>query len=73
MSDGDDLDLAALPDDELVAQMHDGPLRRARARDRRGHTMILLDRGYAPDKVLNDALVEGMRIVVPSLLPLYEH
>jgi methylmalonyl-CoA mutase cobalamin-binding domain/chain len=26
-------------------------------------TMILLDRGWGPDKVLNDALVEGMRIV----------
>ena len=26
-------------------------------------TLILLDRGWAPDKVLNDALVEGMRIV----------
>ena len=26
-------------------------------------TDILLDRGWAPDKTLNDALVEGMRIV----------
>ena len=26
-------------------------------------TNILLDRGWAPDKVLSDALVEGMRIV----------
>ena len=26
-------------------------------------TMILLDRGWAPDRVLNEALVEGMRIV----------
>jgi 5-methyltetrahydrofolate--homocysteine methyltransferase len=26
-------------------------------------TTILLDRGWGPDKVLNDALVEGMRIV----------
>src|SRR5918994_3472650 len=26
-------------------------------------TEILLDRGWGPDKVLNDALVEGMRIV----------
>jgi len=26
-------------------------------------TLLLLDRGWAPDRVLNDALVEAMRIV----------
>ncbi|MEZ5250779.1 MAG: B12-binding domain-containing protein [Ilumatobacteraceae bacterium] len=61
MSD-DDLDLAALPDDELVTQMHEDLYDGLAAEIAEG-TMILLDRGWAPDKVLNDALVEGMRIV----------
>ena len=62
MSDGDDLDLASLPDDELVTQMHED-LYDGLAPEIAEGTMILLDRGWAPDKVLNDALVEGMRIV----------
>ncbi len=62
MSDGDDLDLAALPDDELVTQMHED-LYDGLAPEIAEGTMILLDRGWGPDKVLNDALVEGMRIV----------
>ena len=62
MSDSDDLDLAALPDDELVTQMHED-LYDGLAPEIAEGTMILLDRGWAPDKVLNDALVEGMRIV----------
>ena len=62
MSDGDDLDLAALPDDELVTQMHED-LYDGLAPEIAEGTMILLDRGWTPDKVLNDALVEGMRIV----------
>ncbi|MFN8022411.1 MAG: B12-binding domain-containing protein [Acidimicrobiales bacterium] len=61
MSD-DDLDLASLPDDELVTQMHED-LYDGLAPEIAEGTMILLDRGWAPDKVLNDALVEGMRIV----------
>ena len=61
MSD-DDLDLAALPDDELVTQMHED-LYDGMAPEIAEGTIILLDRGWAPDRVLNDALVEGMRIV----------
>ena len=62
MSDGDDLDLSSLPDDELVTQMHED-LYDGLAPEIAEGTLILLDRGWAPDKVLNDALVEGMRIV----------
>src|SRR3954462_15046477 len=62
MSDQDDLDLATLNDEDLVAQMHDD-LYDGLADEIREGTTILLDRGWGPDKVLNDALVEGMRIV----------
>ena len=60
--DYDDLDLATLPDDELVKQMHDD-LYDGLAPEIVEGTTILLDRGWGPDRVLNDALVEGMRIV----------
>ena len=56
------LDLAALPDAELVAQMHDD-LYDGLADEIVDGTTILLDRGWPADKVLDDALVEGMRIV----------
>src|SRR3954466_9375701 len=62
MSDQDDLDLATLNDEDLVAQMHDD-LSDGLADEILEGTTILLDRGWGPDKVLNDALVEGMRIV----------
>ena len=58
----DDLDLKSLTDDELVAQMHDD-LYDGLADEIVEGTNILLERGWAPDKVLNEALVEGMRIV----------
>ncbi len=58
----DDLDLNALTDDELVTQMHDD-LYDGLADEIAEGTQILLDRGWAPDRVLGDALVEGMRIV----------
>ena len=58
----DDLDLATLPDDELVKQMHDD-LYDGLAPEIVEGTMILLDRGWRAEAVLNDALVEGMRIV----------
>ncbi len=58
----DDLDLATLSDDELVKQMHDD-LYDGLADEIVEGTTILLDRGWGADKVLNDALVEGMRIV----------
>src|SRR5512138_104959 len=58
----DDLDLKSLTDAELVAQMHDD-LYDGLADEIVEGTEILLERGWAADKVLNDALVEGMRIV----------
>src|SRR5512138_790472 len=58
----DDLDLKSLTDAELVAQMHDD-LYDGLADEIVEGTTILLDRGWSADKVLNDALVEGMRIV----------
>ncbi len=57
-----EIDLAALADDELVAQMHDD-LYDGLADEIVEGTEILLGRGWGADKVLNDALVEGMRIV----------
>ncbi len=62
MSEEDDLILADLPDDELTAQMHDD-LYDGLADEIAEGTNILLERGWGADKVLNDALVEGMRIV----------
>jgi methylmalonyl-CoA mutase cobalamin-binding domain/chain len=61
MSD-DDLDLATLDDADLVAQMHDDLYDGLGPEIVEG-TTILLDRGWSADRVLNDALVEGMRIV----------
>jgi 5-methyltetrahydrofolate--homocysteine methyltransferase len=58
----DDLDLATLPDDELVEQMHDDLYNGLKEEVEEG-THILLERGWSADKVLNKALVEGMRIV----------
>jgi len=58
----DDIVLADLSDEDLVAQMHDD-LYDGMAPEIREGTNILLDRGWGPEKVLNEALVEGMRIV----------
>ncbi|MFQ5522202.1 MAG: corrinoid protein [Acidimicrobiia bacterium] len=58
----DDLDLRTLSDDELVNQMHDD-LYDGLAEEIDEGTHILLERGWAAQDVLNDALVEGMRIV----------
>ena len=58
----DEIDLRALSSDELVEQMHDDLYDGLREEIVEG-THILLERNWAPDKVLNDALVEGMRIV----------
>jgi methylmalonyl-CoA mutase cobalamin-binding domain/chain len=54
--------LAELPDEELVKQMHDD-LYDGLADEIAEGTQILLDRDWPAEKVLNDALVEGMRIV----------
>ena len=58
----DDIDLASLPDDELVEQMHDDLYDGLREEIIEG-TNILLGRGWAATRVLDEALVEGMRIV----------
>ena len=58
----DDLDLNTLNDEELVEQMHDDLYNGLKEEIEDG-TRILLERGWAPDRVLNEALVEGMRIV----------
>ena len=61
---GDDgeIDLSSLSDEDLVAQMHDD-LYDGLAEEIDEGTHILLNRGWSPDRTLNDALVEGMRIV----------
>jgi methylmalonyl-CoA mutase cobalamin-binding domain/chain len=58
----EELDLSTLPDDELVKQMHDD-LYDGLALEIVEGTNLLLGRGWGPDRVLNEALVEGMRIV----------
>ncbi len=58
----EELDLSTLSDEELVAQMHDD-LYDGLADEIDEGTRILLDRGWDPSKVLNEALVEAMRIV----------
>ena len=58
----DDIDLASLPDDELVEQIHDD-LYDGLKEEIEESTNILLGRGWAPDKVLTEALVSGMTIV----------
>jgi len=60
--DEEDIILSDLNDDELVEQMHDDLYNGLKEEIEEG-TNILLERGWGPDKVLNDALVEGMRIV----------
>ena len=62
MPEDDEIDLRALSNDELVEQMHDDLYDGLREEIVEG-TQILLERNWAPDKVLNDALVEGMRVV----------
>ena len=62
MTDGDDLDLNTLNDAELVEQMHDDLYDGLREEIDAG-TRILLARGWSAEKVLNEALVAGMRIV----------
>ncbi|HSM45374.1 MAG TPA: B12-binding domain-containing protein [Acidimicrobiia bacterium] len=58
----EELDLSALSDEDLVAQMHDD-LYDGMADEIDEGTRILLDRGWSPQRVLNEALVEAMRIV----------
>jgi methylmalonyl-CoA mutase cobalamin-binding domain/chain len=58
----DELDLNSLSDPDLVTQMHDD-LYDGLAEEIVEGTKILLGRGWDAQSVLNDALVEGMRIV----------
>jgi len=60
--DEEELDLSTLPDDELVEQMHDDLYNGLKEEVAEG-TQILLDRGWGANKVLNEALVDGMTIV----------
>jgi methylmalonyl-CoA mutase cobalamin-binding domain/chain len=60
--DDGDIDLSALNDEDLVAQMHDD-LYDGLADEITDGTNLLLGRGWSPDRVLQEALVEGMRIV----------
>ena len=55
-------DLNSLSDEELVEQVHDD-LYNGLKDEVIEATNLFLGRGWGPDKVLNDALVEGMRIV----------
>ncbi len=61
-NDVEDIDLSALSDEELVEQMHDDLYDGLKEEIEEG-THILLNRGWEPYDVLQDALVEGMRIV----------
>ena len=58
----EEIDLALLDDEELPKQMHDD-LYDGLADEIVEGTTILLDRGWSADRVLAQALVEGMRIV----------
>ncbi len=60
--DEEEIDLASLNDDDLSAQMHDD-LYDGLADEIAEGTQILLGRGWGAERVLNDALVEGMRVV----------
>jgi methylmalonyl-CoA mutase cobalamin-binding domain/chain len=64
MTDAQDteLDLASLSDDDLVLQMHDD-LYDGMAPEIHEGTSLLLARGWSAQRVLDEALVEGMRIV----------
>ncbi len=57
-----EFDLRTLDDAELAEQVHDD-LYNGLKNEVEEATHIFLERGWSPDRVLNDALVEGMRIV----------
>lgn len=61
-SEDEDIVLEELDDSELVEQMHDD-LYDGLGEEIVAGTRILLERGWSAERVLNDALVEGMRIV----------
>ncbi|HEY4772070.1 MAG TPA: B12-binding domain-containing protein [Steroidobacteraceae bacterium] len=57
-----EFDLKSLSDAELVEQVHDD-LYNGLKTEIEEATRIFLERGWGPERVLNEALVEGMRIV----------
>jgi len=57
-----EFDLKGLSDEELVEQVHDD-LYNGLKSEIEDATRIFLERGWAPEQILNQALVEGMRIV----------
>ncbi len=57
-----EFDLRSLDDAELAEQVHDDMYNGLKAEVGQA-THIFLERGWAPERVLNEALVEGMRIV----------
>jgi len=62
LDEEEEIILSELPNDELVEQMHADLYDGLKEEIEEG-TNILLARDWGPDKVLNVALVEGMRIV----------
>jgi 5-methyltetrahydrofolate--homocysteine methyltransferase len=62
MSEEDDIVLADLPNDELVLQMHDDLYDGLKEEVMEG-TDILLARGWSAERVLGEALVDGMTVV----------
>ena len=62
MTDSDEINLNALPDEDLVPQMH-ADLYDGLKEEVVAGVHILLGRGWTPYDVLIQALVEGMRIV----------
>ena len=61
-NDEDELDLSTLSTEELVEQMHDDLYDGLREEVIQG-TNILLERDWSAERVLNEALVAGMKIV----------
>ena len=62
MPEEDDIVLAELSDADLVLQMHDDLYDGLKEEIEEG-TQILLDRGWTPERVLGEALVDGMTVV----------
>ncbi len=62
MTEEDDIVLSELSDEDLVLQMHDDLYDGLKEEIEEG-THILLDRGWPADRVLSQALVDGMTIV----------
>ena len=58
----EEFDLNTLNDQELTEQVHDDLYNGLKSEVEQA-THIFLKRGWSPEKTLNDALVEGMRIV----------